>query len=216
MRSWIEALPLHIARPAGDLDYFRSAKKALARLASAKRHAQRSRQGTELAAHARRALHADRFPARDALLAASWAVPARGLRGFAASPQTQAPLRARKPDRERETHSCTQEPADPHLDGDRKARLLLDHARHSQFHRPRRRRPASGQRRARARLAAERASCRARRRDRRLSRPPHRDGPLCVCRKRKPGRKRPRRSSVRIVGQAAGTPADRGRAAARE
>jgi predicted Ser/Thr protein kinase len=29
VRSWIEALPLHIARPAGDLGYFRSAKKAL-------------------------------------------------------------------------------------------------------------------------------------------------------------------------------------------
>jgi AMP-binding enzyme len=29
VRSWIEALPLHIARPAGDLAYFRSAKKAL-------------------------------------------------------------------------------------------------------------------------------------------------------------------------------------------
>lgn len=29
VRSWIEALPLHIARPTGDLAYFRSAKKAL-------------------------------------------------------------------------------------------------------------------------------------------------------------------------------------------
>jgi len=29
VRSWIEALPLHIARPIGDLNYFRSAKKAL-------------------------------------------------------------------------------------------------------------------------------------------------------------------------------------------
>lgn len=29
VRSWIEALPLHIAKPAGDLAYFRSAKKAL-------------------------------------------------------------------------------------------------------------------------------------------------------------------------------------------
>jgi len=29
VRSWIEALPLHIARPTGDLGYFRSAKKAL-------------------------------------------------------------------------------------------------------------------------------------------------------------------------------------------
>jgi hypothetical protein len=29
VRSWIEALPLHIAKPAGDLGYFRSAKKAL-------------------------------------------------------------------------------------------------------------------------------------------------------------------------------------------
>ena len=126
VRSWIEALPLHIAQARRRSRLISAPpRRRLRALHRHKRHAQRSRQGAELAAHARRPLHADRFPARHALLPPPRPVPARGLRGSAASAQTQAPLRARKPDRQREAHSGAQEPADAHLDGDRKARLLL-------------------------------------------------------------------------------------------
>ena len=67
VRSWIEALPLHIARPQGDLAYFRSAKERLARPAPAQSHttiSPRSRTGCAR----RRPLHAHRFPARHLVL----------------------------------------------------------------------------------------------------------------------------------------------------
>ena len=35
VRGWIEGVPLHIAKPQGDVGYFRSAKAALAQAASA-------------------------------------------------------------------------------------------------------------------------------------------------------------------------------------
>ena len=50
VRGFIDGVALHLAKPAGDVAYFRSAKQALRQAASRRRLPQRPRQGTELAA----------------------------------------------------------------------------------------------------------------------------------------------------------------------
>ena len=63
VRGWIDAIPLHIAKPHGDVGYFRSAKTALRMLHRAGDCPQRSRQRAELALCRQLRVH-DRLPAR--------------------------------------------------------------------------------------------------------------------------------------------------------
>ena len=71
-----------------------------------------------------------------------------------------------------------------HLAGDRQEGLSGHHPRPVQFHRPRRRRPAAGQRRAGADRADPQEPGRARHGHRGLRRPPQRRRPLRLCRGR--------------------------------
>src|SRR5262249_54060097 len=110
IRGWGEGLPLPIAKPPADRNFFRPAQ-------AARRHLpQRPRQGAELAARARRTRLSHRFPACHSLLAPLLAFPHRGLRGPAAPAQAQAALCARRAHRRRATRAREEEPFDPGLD----------------------------------------------------------------------------------------------------
>ena len=54
VRGFIDGVALHLAKPYGDVAYFRSAKESAAPAASGRHLPQRSRQGAELAARRRR------------------------------------------------------------------------------------------------------------------------------------------------------------------
>ena len=140
VRGWIDGVPLHIAKPHGDAGYFRSAKAALRKLHRAGCHAQRSRQGAELAARRRQRL-SDRFPARVLLSARRSALfriaRYEDLRHLLKHKRRYAPEALT---RHRAARAGAQEPADADLDGDRQEGLLRDHARPVPLHRPRRRR----------------------------------------------------------------------------
>ncbi len=100
VRGWIDGVTLNIAKPHPDPAYFRSAKRACARLHRAMTP-QRPRQRAELAASRRRARRAHRLPARHPLSQPQAAVPRDRVRRPASPAQAQAPLRAGEPDRRR-------------------------------------------------------------------------------------------------------------------
>ena len=111
VRGWIDGVPLHIAKPHGDAAYFRSAKDGAAHAAS-RRHqpttiSPRNRTGcTPMAAPiSPTSSWRAAFPP-----AAADAVSHRALRGSAASPQAQAPLRARRAHAGRTPRAGAQKP----------------------------------------------------------------------------------------------------------
>ena len=159
VRSWIDGVPLHIAKPYGDVGYFRSAKAALRKLHRAGHLPQRSRQGAELAARPRRQRLPHRLPARRAVFA-----PRIGSFGspptktcVTCSSTSAATCPRRSPPTERRVLARKSLP-DPHLDGDRQEGLLRDHARPVPLHRSRRRRAAARARRAAHRRAPQDAT----------------------------------------------------------
>ena len=169
-----------MAKPHGDLGYFRSAKQALRKLHRAGIcHNDLAKEQNWLRG-TRRARLCHRFPARGLLQAARPAVPHRGLRGPAAllkhkrsyAPEALTPT-------ERKILARKSVVASVWLVTGKKV-YQRDHPRPVQFHRPRGRRPAAGQRRAGAGRDDPQKSGRARHRHRRLCRPPHRRRALCV------------------------------------
>ena len=121
VRGFIDGVALHLAKPHGDVAYFRSAKAGAAQAASRRHLPQRSRQGTELAARQRRPRLCHRFPARRLLQDAQPAVPDRRLRGSAASAEAQAQLCAGRADAEGAQDSRAQIAVSP-ASGSRPAR----------------------------------------------------------------------------------------------
>jgi hypothetical protein len=160
VRRWIAGVPLHIAKPQGDIGYFRSAKAALRRLHRAGvTHNDLAKEQNWLYADGRAYLTdfqlASCFPhRRGGLFRIARYEDLRHLlkhkRRYAPGALTPAERRVLAP----------QEFADPDLDGDRQEGLLRDHAR-AQCYRPRRPRHALRERSAGDRRAATHPSGRA-------------------------------------------------------
>ena len=101
MRGFIDGVALHLAKPFGDVAYFRSAKQALRKLHRAGIcHNDLAKEQNWLRGPRRPRL-SHRLPARGLLPDARPAVPDRGLRGPASSAEAQAQLRRRRADAER-------------------------------------------------------------------------------------------------------------------
>jgi hypothetical protein len=119
VRGWIDGVPLHIAKPAGEHGYFRSAKVALRKLHRAGIcHNDLAKEQNWLRSNDGRAYLTDfqlaiRFARRGRLFRD------RGLRGSAAPAQAQAALYARRADRRRAACARAQEPVRPFLAGNR-------------------------------------------------------------------------------------------------
>ena len=143
VRGWIDGLPLQVAQPHGDTAYFRDARIALRRLhrrgithndLAKQQNWMRGRDGL---AYLIDFQLASRFRRRSKLFRIAAYEDVRHLlkhkRRYAESCA----------DRHGAPHPVSQEPAHADLDGERQARLLLDHPRRVQFRGPRRRRIAA-------------------------------------------------------------------------
>ena len=105
VRGWIDGVPLHIAKPYGDAGYFRSAKAALRTLHRAGiSHNDLAKEQNWLYGGGRAYL--TDFQLASCFRSNSVLFRIAALRGFAASSETQAPLRARSPHRRR-TQACS-------------------------------------------------------------------------------------------------------------
>ena len=184
VRGFIDGVALHLAKPLGDVAYFRSAKAALRKLHRAGIcHNDLAKEQNWLRGSDGRAYLTD-FQLAACFKTREPAVPDRGLRGSPASAEAQAQLRTRRADAEGAQDSGAQIVRRQPLARDRQEGLPRHHPRPVQFHRSRRRRPAAGQRRAGADRSDPEESRRPRYRHRRLRRPPHRRRALCLCRGR--------------------------------
>ena len=145
VRGFIDGVALHLAKPHGDIAYFRSAKAALRKLHRAGIcHNDLAKEQNWLRGSDGRAYLTD-FQLAACFKSPQPAVPHRRLRGSAASPETQAQLRAGCADAEGAQDPCAQIGGRQRLADDRQEGLSRHHPRPVQFHRPRRRRPAAGQ-----------------------------------------------------------------------
>ena len=144
VRGFIDGVALHLAKPHGDVAYFRSAKQALHKLHRAGIcHNDLAKEQNWLVGRDGRAYLTD-FQ----LAPASRARPAvshRRLRGSPAPVEAQAQLRAGGADAQGTPDPRAQIAGRQHLAADRQEGLSRHHPRPVQFHRPRRRRPSAGQ-----------------------------------------------------------------------
>ena len=148
VRGFIDGVALHLAKPHGDLAYFRSAKRALRKLHRAGichndlAKEQNWLRGSDGRAYVTDFQLAACFKTRSRLFRIAAYEDLRHLlkhkRSYA--PEALTPMERKILARK---SLCRQ-----HLAHDRQEGLSRDHARPVQFHRPRRRRPPAGQRRA--------------------------------------------------------------------
>ena len=191
VRGFIDGVALHIAGPQGDVAYFRSAKRRCASCiapASATTILPRSRTGCAAPTAAPTSPTSSSPPASRGAARLFRIAAYEDLRHLLKHKRTYAPD-ALTPTRAQASWRARA--------GRRRIWLMTgkkvyqrDHARPVQFHRPRRRRAAAGQRRARAGRAAPDESAGARCRDCGLRGPPHRHRALRLCRGRRAGWKR--------------------------
>ena len=145
VRGFINGVALHLAKPFGDVAYFRSAKQALRRLHRAGIcHNDLAKEQNWLRGSDGRAYVTD-FQLARLLQDAQPAVPDRRLRGSPASAQAQAQLCAGGADAEGAQDPRAQIAGRQRLARDRQESLPRHHPRPVQFHRSRRRRPAARQ-----------------------------------------------------------------------
>ena len=148
VRGFIDGVALHLAKPHGDLAYFRSAKLALRKLHRAGIcHNDLAKEQNWLRGSDGRAYVTD-FQLAACFKTQKPPVPDRGLRGPAASAEAQAQLCAAGADADGAQDPRAQILCRQHLAQDRQEGLPGHHPRPVQLHRSRRRRPPAGQRRA--------------------------------------------------------------------